>query len=200
MKAETSIETIENNFNQLEKSIQGISPKNILNFDETNFSDNPGSQRCLFCRKVKYPERIMNYSKWVISVMFAGTAEGQILPPYIVYKSTNLWGSWCRDGPKGMRFNRIKSGWFDASTFDDWFRTVVVPWARRLEGRKLVIGDNLSSHLNLDIVKLCSKNNIIMAFLSENINHLTQPLYVAYFRRLKGKWRKTLTDYKIAHP
>ena len=80
-KAETSIETIENYFNELEKSIQGVSPKNILNFDETNFSDNPGSQRCLFRRKVNYPERIMNYSKGAISVVFAETAEDQILPP-----------------------------------------------------------------------------------------------------------------------
>ena len=102
--------------------------------------------------------------------------------------------------PKGTRFNQTKSGWFDASTFDDWFRTVVVLWARRLKGRKLVIGDNLSSHLNLDIVKLCSKNNIIMAFLPANTTHLTQPLDVAYFRGLKGRWRKILTDYKIAHP
>ena len=81
VKAKTLIKTIENYFNELEKSIQGVSPKNIPNFDETNFSDISGSQRCLFRRKVKYPERIMNYSKGATSVIFAGTAEGQILPP-----------------------------------------------------------------------------------------------------------------------
>ena len=112
-KAKTLIETIENYFYELQKSIQDVSPKNILNFNESNFSDNPGSQRCLFHRKVKYPERIINYSKGAISVMFAGTAEGQILPPYIVYKSTNLWDSWCYGSPKGTRFNQTKSGWFD---------------------------------------------------------------------------------------
>ena len=42
-KAKTSIEAIENYFNKLKKSIQGVSPKNILNFDETNFSDNSGN-------------------------------------------------------------------------------------------------------------------------------------------------------------
>ena len=78
--------------------------------------------------------------------------------------------------------------------------TGFVPWARRLEGRKLVIGDNLSSYFNLDIVKLCSKNNIIIAFLPANTTHLTQPLDVAYFRGYKGRWRKILTDYKIPHP
>ena len=39
-----------------------------------------------------------------------------------------------------------------------------------------------------------------MAFLAANTTHLTQPLDVAYFRGLKGRWRKILTDYKIAHP
>ena len=62
--------------------------------------------------------------------MFTGTAEGQILPPYIVHKSTNLWGSWCRGGSKVTCFNQTKSGWFDASTFNDWFCTLG-PKARR---------------------------------------------------------------------
>lgn len=199
-RAETTIETVEEYFQNLERTLADTQPSNILNFDETNFSDEPGSKRCLFRRSVKHPERIMNYSKGAISVMFAGTADGKLLAPYVVYKSLHLWDSWCQGGPKGTRFNRSKSGWFDACTFEDWFRTIVIPWARRLSGQKIIIGDNLSSHLSIDIIKECKKYDIVMTFLPPNTTHLTQPLDVCFFRPLKIHWRNVLTEYKTKHP
>ncbi|GFS23324.1 Pogo transposable element with KRAB domain [Elysia marginata] len=87
----------------------------------------------------------MNFSKENIPVMFAGTAEGEMLAPYVVYKAENLWQSWCSGGPEGTRFNRSRSGWMNGNNFNDWFLTVVVPWARRRESRKVIIGDTLSS-------------------------------------------------------
>lgn len=68
--------------------------------------------------------------------MLAGTAAGKLLPSYVVYKSVNVWSSWTTGGPHGTRYNRSKSGWFDAVCFDDWFRTIVLPWARKIEGTK----------------------------------------------------------------
>lgn len=45
--------------------------------------------------------------------MFSGTASGVVLPIYFVYKADHLYDSWTLDGPKGTRYNRSKSGWFD---------------------------------------------------------------------------------------
>ncbi|KAA0197749.1 hypothetical protein HAZT_HAZT004114 [Hyalella azteca] len=59
---------------------------NIINYDETNFTNDPGKSQMIFRRGMKYPERVMNFSKTSYSVMFAGTASGELLPPYVVYK------------------------------------------------------------------------------------------------------------------
>ncbi|KAG8229392.1 hypothetical protein J437_LFUL000913 [Ladona fulva] len=63
-------------------------------------------------------------------------------------------------------------------------------------GKKVVVGDNLSSHLSLNVVKLCEENDIKFVCLPPNSSHLTQPLDIAYFRPLKAKWRDVLTKWK----
>lgn len=138
----------------------------------------------------------MNSSKASTSVMFSASAKGTILPPYVVYKSIHLYQSWTEGGPKHARYNRTKSGWFDAFCFDDWVSTVALPYLNKLEGKKVLIGDNLASHLSMESIRLCEASNVRFIFLPANSTHLTQPLDVAFFRPLKRKWREILEDWK----
>lgn len=62
--------------------------------------------------------------------------------------------------------------------------------------KKCLIGDNLSSHLSLDVIKLCHEENITFVFLPANSTHLTQPLDVAFFRPMKIAWRNILLKWK----
>lgn len=199
-RAEKNSGEMTNYFNNLQQSLDGIPKENILNYDETNLTDNPGAQKCLFRRGVKYPERVLNYTKGAISIMFAITAGGECLPPYVVYKAEHLYQQWRINGPKGARYNRSRSGWFDSTTFEDWFEMIVLPWAKAKIGTKILIGDNLASHINHRIVTMCEENDIRFVFLPPNSSHLTQPLDVCYFGPLKKLWRANLLDYKIKNP
>lgn len=128
--------------------------------------------------------------------MFCGSASGRILPPYVVYKAENVYDMWVLGGPKGARYNRTKSGWFDMNTFEDWVERLFIPQVRRLEGKKILIGDNVSSHMSVRVLKLCQDNDIKVIFLPPNSTHLLQPLDVAFFAPLKKEWRKILTHWK----
>ena len=55
--------------------------------------------------------------------MYCGTANGDILPPYVIYKATLMYNTWMEQGPRGTRYNRTKSGWMDVATFENWFET-----------------------------------------------------------------------------
>lgn len=200
VRAEKSEEEMNEYFQNLRQSIENVPPNNILNFDETNLSDDPGSTKCIFRRGMKYPERVLNTSKASISIMFAITGSGEVLPPYTVYKAERLYDQWTIGGPKNARYNRSKSGWFDSISFEDWFTTIVVPWAKKNPGPKVVIGDNLSSHLNVNIIVESQRNNIRFVFLPKNATHLTQPLDVGYYGPLKRIWRQILLNYKIQNP
>ena len=196
-RASVSPEVIRKYFENLQTSTHDVPPSNMFNYDETNMADDPGKKKWLYRRGKKYPENIINHSKSAISIMFCGSASGVLLPPYVIYKSEHLWDRWTENGPKGhpccedrccssgSRYNRTKSGRIKASCFTDWFRSTFLPHAMNLPGKKVLIGDNLSSHFTDEVLELCNDNNIVILFLPPNSTHLTQPLDVSFFRPLK---------------
>lgn len=117
-----------------------------------------------------------------------------------MYKSKQMWRKWIEGGPPLARYNHSTSGWFDASFFEDWFTSVIIPWARKLSGPKIVLGDKLASHLNPDVVSLCEKYDIRLVLLPTHSTHLTQPLDVCVYAPLKRVWRNILTKYKMEYP
>lgn len=196
VKAQISEESIKVFIENISKELDSVPPENIYNYDETNLTDDPGRKKVICRRGSKYPERIVNSTKISFSVMFYGNAAGATVPPYIIYKAEHLWTTWTSNGPDGARYNRTKSGWIDSATFEDWFICHLLPILKKQEGRKVIIGDNLSSHINKNVLSECEKNNISFICLLPNATHILQPLDVAYFRPLKIKWREVLTNWK----
>ena len=199
-RGELSIPIVEEFFNNFEISAAGVAPECILNYDETNVSNNPGAVKAIFKKGVKYAEQIRDNSKTAISVMFCGSASGVLLPPYVVYKGANVYRSWMEDGPKGAKYTATESGWFDSFCFADFFKRIALPYFKRLPGKKLMLGDNLSSHISLEVISLCRANNIAFVCLPPNSTHLMQPLDVGLFGPMKQGWRKQLRAYADQDP
>ncbi|XP_065672113.1 uncharacterized protein LOC136089941 [Hydra vulgaris] len=166
-RAAVNEKTLSEFIENLSQVVTNVPAESIYNYDETNLSDDPGRKKIICRRGCKYPERVINSSKSNISVMFCGNAAGCTIPPYVVYKSKNLWSKWTENGPHGTRNNRTKHGW-----------------------------DNLTSHISQNVLKLCQVNNIVFVCLPPNSSHLTQHLDVAYFRPLKSKWKNVLNSWK----
>ena len=135
-------------FDNIQIELKDVAQCNIWNYDETNLRDDPGARKYVMKRQTNYPERIMDSSKVTFLVMFCRNAEGEVVPPYVVYKSAHLYSQWIAAGPPGTRYNQSKSGWFDETTFTDWFITLMLPILCKQEGKKVLIGDNLSSHMS----------------------------------------------------
>lgn len=188
--------TIRNFFINYEEVAQDVPAANIINYDETNLTDDPGAKKIVCKRGEKYPERILNTSKTAISIMFAGAADGTMLNPYVVYKAEHLWQTWIDGGPPGCRYNRSRSGWFDNVCFEDWFEKVVVPYCKNIPGMKLLLGDNLSSHFSPKVLEKCETLNIKFVCLPPKSTHILQPLDVAFYAPLKHYWRIILTEWK----
>ncbi|KAB0805317.1 hypothetical protein PPYR_02287 [Photinus pyralis] len=174
------------------KKFLSVPPENIINYDETNFSDDPGRVKIVCKRGSKNCDRVIDATKTSISVMMAASPSGTLLPPFVVYKAKHRYQEWEENGPLGCRYSCTPSGWFDARAFGEWFQEIVLPYYRNKEGKKLMIGDNLSSHITLDVIQKCEENNITFALLPANSTHVCQPLDVAYFG-----WRRILTDWKL---
>ncbi|KAL0811812.1 hypothetical protein ABMA28_009240 [Loxostege sticticalis] len=131
-RARVSPDTIEKYFEELEETLKEIDPNNIINYDETNLSDDP--------------------------------AAGVLLPAYVIYKATNVYDSWTTGGLKGARYDRTAAGWIDGNTFEDYGKSIVIPFYKDKPGKKILIGDNLSSHLSIEVIRIYEENNISFVF------------------------------------
>ena len=195
-RAAISEDTIIEFFDNLTSELKDLDPSNIWNYDETSLTDDPGNKTIVCKRSCKYPGRIINTSKAAITLMYCGNAVGELLPPYVVYKAEHLWSTWTIGGPKDTVYSRSTSGWFDSHTFQDLYFKLVLPTLKKQTGKKVIMGDNLSSHINPHVIQSCMDNNIAFICLPQTSTHLTQPLDVAFFRPMKMAWRKVLSDWK----
>lgn len=193
-------EAIKNYFDNLEEVVKGVPPMNIINYDETNFKDDPGVIKVVAGKGSKHTHRTIDSSKTSTTVMFAISATGDCLPPYVVYKAKHMYEGWKEGGLDGSRYNRTLSGWFDSDVFEDWFFSIMLPYFKKLDGTKLLIGDNLGSHITVNVLQACEKNDIRFVLLPPNSTHMLQPLDVAYFAPLKRKWREVMEEWKVKNP
>ncbi len=57
---------------------------------------------------------------------------------------------------------------------------------RRQEGKRVLIGDNLRTHLSVAGLDFCAEHNKLFKCLPPNATDKMQPLDVGFFRSLKG--------------
>ena len=195
-RAEVDAAKVHCYFDELERTLAGVPPENIFNYDETNVTDNPGAKTVVCRRGLKRVERKIHHSKSSVSIMYCGNAAGTYLPPMVIYKALNYYTEWTKGGPNGSIYDATKSGWFDGRCFEQWFSEILVPHVQGQPGTKVVIGDNLASHFTLSVVQLANDNNIRFVCLLPNATHLLQPLDVAVFRPLKINWRNILETWR----
>ncbi|KAJ8966720.1 hypothetical protein NQ314_003345 [Rhamnusium bicolor] len=53
-------------FEELTKTLEGVKPEAIFNYDESNLSDDPGKKKLIFHRDVKYPDNVINFTRSAI--------------------------------------------------------------------------------------------------------------------------------------
>ncbi|KAJ8933555.1 hypothetical protein NQ314_013929 [Rhamnusium bicolor] len=139
-------------------NMPGTFQRHIINYDATNLSNDPGRCKIIAKRGCKYPERVINQTKSAVSIMFAATGDGKMLPCYVVYKPKNIYSTWVEGGSKYTRYNATLSGWFDNVIFTYWLKAVAITHLQRLDGDKVLIGDNLSSHLSEEVISHCTQH------------------------------------------
>ncbi|KAF2896910.1 hypothetical protein ILUMI_09265 [Ignelater luminosus] len=122
-RARVDSEIINKYFDEVELTLNGVEPHLIINYDETNFTDDPKKTKVIVRRKSRHPNRIMDASKSSVSVMFTAVGDGSILPPYVVYKAEHLYSTWTTGGPKASR----ASPWVIQQCTQNNIRFVLLP-------------------------------------------------------------------------
>jgi hypothetical protein len=70
-RAQINVDKVNEYFDNLEVTLAGVLPSNIVNYDETNLCDDPGQHRVFVQRGSKHSRRYLDASKSSTYVMFA---------------------------------------------------------------------------------------------------------------------------------
>ena len=160
----------------------------LWNCDETAFVTDVASKKILARRREKAVHEIGGGSgREYITVLDCGSASGERLPPYLVYKGKNLWTSWTNDGPAGTLYSVSESGWMERSHFLDWFKKLFLPAvASQLKtGKTLLFMDGHASHINLELIKLAREKGVVLLCSPSHTTHTLQPLDVGVYGPVK---------------
>ena len=173
----------------------------LWNCDETGFCTSSSATKLIVKRGAKQVHEVGGGSGHeYITVQCCGSASGERLPPFILYKGKNMYRRWMEGGPAGALYGVTDSGWMDASNFLSWFNKLLVPAVSHLTATAPVVlfFDGHHSHISLELIREARDKNIVILCLPPNTTHLLQPLDVGVFAPLKSTWRKVLKSYKLS--
>jgi hypothetical protein len=126
-------------------------------------------------------------SREFISLLASICADGSALPPVLIYKgdSGDLRLTWMNDLNESDKafFASSINGW-SSNAFGLAYLTQVFDPAIRAKagrGRRLLIVDGHSSHVNMEFIKTCDRLKILLLILPPHSIHRLQPLDVGCF-------------------
>lgn len=120
------------------------------------------------------------------------------MAPYIVYRGTRLYDSWCpRNGVAGTRYNTTDSGWVEEHVFYDWLVNQFIPSVESIKRPLLLIFDGHTAHISTRIIQAAMKHQIELECLPPHTTTILQPLDVVTLTKVKTAWRKLLNEHNM---
>ncbi|CAF4632424.1 unnamed protein product, partial [Rotaria socialis] len=170
-------------------------PHAIYNCDESGFSDETACEMVIVSHETKQAyEQSGGSGKNFTTSLICGNAAGEILPPFIIYSAKALNLQWTFGGPSGSSFAVSDSGWITTSLFIEWFKSFI-EHTKNVSKPLLLIMDNHSCHISIEVIELAQQNQIILLLLPPSCTHALQPLDTVTFSSAKQSWKRIVTRY-----
>lgn len=137
------------------------------------------------------------------TVLACVSANGEILPPLIVFKGLAVQPSWMtKNELSGTMYSATKNGWMEEATFYMWFSKMFVPHVvqtretNELQGQTAILFfDGHSSHISIRIIQLAISENIKLVKFPSHLTDKIQPLDVSVFGPIKTTWEQHLVEH-----
>ena len=157
-------------------------PAGIWNVDETGLTLDHKPPKVLG-KAGQDPACITASKSATTTVIAAGSAVGEILPPYIIYKGKRLTEVLTSGGIEGTKYNTSETGWSNSLTFLDWFEN---HFLHHVPTRPcILLYDGHATHVTVDVINRARDNGVHLFVLPAHTSHILQPLDVSAFSPFK---------------
>ena len=119
--------------------------------------------------------------EWV-SVLECISATDRISKPLIIFKGNSLQTSWFEENTPDWTFTTSENGWTSKLIAMRWLTDVFLPQTKPDGGRpRMLVMDGHGSHVDVDFMWECKRNNVELVFLPPHSSHVLQPLDLGVF-------------------
>ena len=141
--------------------------------------------------------RTTGNEKSSFTVVLACHANGQKLPPMVIFKRKTLPKE---NFPAGVVIKVTPKGWMDEEKMNEWLREIYVkrPGGFFHTAPSLLIYDSMRAHFTDVVKKQVKKTNSVLAVIPGGLTKELQPLDIgvnrAFKARLRAAWERWMTE------
>lgn len=175
-----------------------IADDDIYNMDEKGCMKGMGDNTVVIVprRKLEVPSSIQPGNREWVSIIECISANGYVLPPFIIFEGVRIQQSWIPDSLDDDVVIQVSpNGWTDCNIALEWIQHFEKHTRPRTVGtHRLLILDGHASHVSPQFVEYCNANNIVPLCLPPHSTHELQPLDVGVFGPLAQQYRQLVTQ------
>uniref|UniRef100_A0A1B0DCC6 DDE-1 domain-containing protein n=1 Tax=Phlebotomus papatasi TaxID=29031 RepID=A0A1B0DCC6_PHLPP len=186
-----------------DKGLLHIDSSRIFNCDESGFVLSQGKTTVLSRKGTKSVPSIINAGeKQSLTVLFAISAKGEMIPLLIVYDYERMPSKVMENIPYGWGVGRNKGGWMNGPNFYEWTANIFYNWlvVKGIELPVILYLDGHTSHRTMELSLFYKSKGIELILLPPHATHLIQPLDTSFFAPMKEYWRKVVSDNRLMNP
>jgi len=203
-RAKTSRETLNKYYDELFNVLTDNKiinkPQKIFNIDESGVTSEHTPPK-IICNKDTVPQNITSARSSTVTVIAAGNAAGQSVPPYYVFPGVRWNDDFMKGACPGSAGEMSKSGWSNTSVFLNYLTKHFISYVPTdSEYPTLILYDGHRSHISLTLAEWAKANNIILFVLPPHSSHLTQPLDVGIFGPFKNIYYQECQRFMKLNP
>ncbi|XP_060606285.1 uncharacterized protein LOC132758607 [Ruditapes philippinarum] len=170
-------------------------PNKIFNIDETGVNTEHSPPKVI-CKKDTTAQNITSARSSTITLIAAGNAFGQSIPPYYVFPGQRWNEDFLKGSCPGSAGEMSKTGWSNSDVFLNYLTKHFISYAATTDSDTptLLLYDGHRSHISLTLAEWAKEHNIILFVLPPHSSHLTQPLDVGIFGPFKKNVQPQMSE------
>ena len=177
--------------------VQAIKPCNRWNMDETGIMQGHRGNGLVVGKASRKHILVKSAGsrEWV-TIVEAGSAVGNSLPPLIIFRGKDVQQQWfpaCLEEWESWRFTASPNGWTSNDIGQKWLEDIFIPLTAcdPPEPRLLVL-DGHGSHETDEFMFRCYEEDIYLTYLPAHSSHVLQPLDLSVFGPMKTLYQHQL--------
>lgn len=176
-------------------------PTRIYNLDETCTNTHLSPEKVIAPTGIRGVQQANSDERGTtVTTCCVISAAGTFLPPVMIFPRQKVNAQMTESGAPGMLALANSSDWMNADAFDSVMDHFIQKTGSLCENPTLLILDNYSSHIDINILQKAKANGVTMLTIAPHTSHKLQPLDVSVFRPFNQYYNEGMRNFMLMNP